>query len=162
MVSEEQCWKARERRDPSFDGRFFIGVVTTGIYCRPSCPSRRALRRNIRFYQTAAEAEKAGLRPCLRCRPLESPSAAIQDLCRYIEQHSAEPLDLAALAAHAGLSRFHLQRTFKLGLGAPRSMRSTPSGAGTLGNLRQGPQCSVDRRRVRKQVGNFGVKDNNV
>ena len=113
MISEEQCWKARDERDPAFDGRFFIGVVSTGIYCRPSCPSRRALRRNIRFYQTAAEAEKAGLRPCLRCRPLESPSAAIQDLCRFIEQHSAEPLDLTALAAHTGLSRFHLQRTFK-------------------------------------------------
>ena len=117
MISEEQCWKARDERDPAFDGRFFIGVVSTGIYCRPSCPSRRALRRNIRFYQTAAEAEKAGLRPCLRCRPLESPSAAIQDLCRFIEQHSAEPLDLTALAAHTGLSRFHLQRTFKAAVG---------------------------------------------
>jgi AraC family transcriptional regulator of adaptative response/methylated-DNA-[protein]-cysteine methyltransferase len=117
MISEEQCWKARESRDPSFDGRFFIGVITTGIYCRPSCPSRRALRQNIRFYQTAAEAAKAGLRPCLRCKPLESPSAVIQDLCRYIEKHSGEPLDLAALAAHAGLSRFHLQRTFKAAVG---------------------------------------------
>jgi len=117
MISEEQCWKAREERDPAFDGRFFIGVVSTGIYCRPSCPSRRALRRNIRFFQTAAAAEKAGLRPCLRCKPLDNPSAIIQDLCRYIEQHSAEPLHLAALAAHAGLSRFHLQRTFKAAVG---------------------------------------------
>jgi AraC family transcriptional regulator, regulatory protein of adaptative response / methylated-DNA-[protein]-cysteine methyltransferase len=117
MISEEQCWKAREDRDPAFDGRFFIGVLSTGIYCRPSCPSRRALRKNIRFFQTAADAAKAGLRPCLRCKPLDNPSANIQDLCRYIDEHSGEAIDLASLAAHAGLSRFHLQRTFKAAVG---------------------------------------------
>lgn len=117
MLSDQQCWEAIQRRDRTYDGRFYVGVVTTGIYCRPSCPSRHALRQNVRFFLTPAEAEKAGLRPCLRCRPLETPSAAIHDLCRYIGQHCEEPLDLAALSARAGLSRFHLQRTFKAAVG---------------------------------------------
>lgn len=117
MLSETQCWNAIQARDRNFDGRFFFGVVTTGVYCRPSCPSRHPLRRNVRFFELTAEAEQAGLRPCLRCRPLSGPSAPMQDLCRYIEQHSDERLDLAALAAHAGLSRFHLQRTFKAAIG---------------------------------------------
>jgi AraC family transcriptional regulator of adaptative response/methylated-DNA-[protein]-cysteine methyltransferase len=75
------------------------------------------LRTNVRFFQAPAEAEQAGLRPCKRCRPLTDPAAAIADLCRYIEQHCEERLDLANLAARAGLSRFHLQRTFKAAVG---------------------------------------------
>ena len=104
-------------RDRSFDGRFFFGVVTTGVYCRPSCPARHPLRTNVRFFQAPAEAERAGLRPCKRCRPLSDPAAAIADLCRYIERHCEERVDLKALAARAGLSRFHLQRTFKAAVG---------------------------------------------
>ena len=104
-------------RDRSFDGQFFFGVVTTGVYCRPSCPSRRPLRGNVRFFRVPAEAEKAGLRPCLRCRPLADPAEETAKLCRYIEEHCGEPLDLAALAKRAGLSRFHLQRTFKAAVG---------------------------------------------
>ena len=117
MLSETQCWKAVMARDRSFDGRFFFGVVTTGVYCRPSCPSRHPLRTNVRFFQAPAEAEQAGLRPCKRCRPLSDPAAAIAGLCRYIEQHCEERIDLAILAARAGLSRFHLQRTFKAAVG---------------------------------------------
>jgi AraC family transcriptional regulator, regulatory protein of adaptative response / methylated-DNA-[protein]-cysteine methyltransferase len=117
MLSDQECFEAIQRRDHNYDGRFYAGVVTTGVYCRPSCPSRHALRRNLRFFGTAAEAEKAGLRPCLRCRPKETPSAAVQEICRYIAQHCDEPLDLATLAARAGLSRFHLQRTFKAAVG---------------------------------------------
>jgi AraC family transcriptional regulator of adaptative response/methylated-DNA-[protein]-cysteine methyltransferase len=122
MISETQCWEAMMARDRSFDGRFFFGVVTTGVYCRPSCPSRHPLRRNVRFFHVPAEAEQAGLRPCLRCRPLSDPAlstqrAAIDDLRRYIERHCDRRLDLATLAARAGLSRFHLQRTFKAVVG---------------------------------------------
>ena len=117
MLSETQCWNAVMARDRSFDGRFFFGVVTTGVYCRPSCPARHPLRTNVRFFQAPAEAEQAGLRPCKRCRPLSDPTAAIADLCRYIERHCEERLDLATLAARAGLSRFHLQRTFKAAVG---------------------------------------------
>jgi AraC family transcriptional regulator of adaptative response/methylated-DNA-[protein]-cysteine methyltransferase len=117
MLSDKECWNAILARDRSFDGRFFFGVVTTGVYCRPSCPSRHPLRRNVRFFRLPAEAEQAGLRPCLRCRPLAGPPAQIQDLCRYLDEHCDERPDLATLAAYAGLSRFHLQRTFKAAVG---------------------------------------------
>jgi len=117
MLTDEQCWNAIQARDRSFDGRFYVGVVTTGVYCRPSCPSRHALRQNVRFFATPADAARAGLRPCLRCKPLENASAGMRDLCRYIEQHAEERLDLADLAARAGLSRFHLQRAFKAAVG---------------------------------------------
>jgi len=123
MLNIEQCWNAVQARDRRQDGRFFFGVVTTGVYCRPSCPARRALRRNVRFYETPEAAERDGLRPCLRCHPLETAGGAetrkMHELCRYIEEHASagERLDLAALAAHTGLSRFHLQRRFKAVLG---------------------------------------------
>lgn len=124
-LNEDQCWEAVERRDRAFDGNFFFGVVTTGVYCRPSCPSRRARRENVRFYATPAEAQRAGLRPCLRCRPLEERGAAdgaMLELCRYIEghvirAHTEDRIDLAALAARAGLSKFHLRRRFKAATG---------------------------------------------
>jgi AraC family transcriptional regulator of adaptative response/methylated-DNA-[protein]-cysteine methyltransferase len=67
MMNQEECWSAVERRDARFDGAFYFGVVTTGVYCRPSCRSRKPLRKNVRFYATAAEAERDGLRPCKRC-----------------------------------------------------------------------------------------------
>jgi AraC family transcriptional regulator of adaptative response/methylated-DNA-[protein]-cysteine methyltransferase len=117
MLTETQCWNAVMARDRSFDGQFFFGVVTTGVYCRPSCPSRHPLRRNVRFFSQPAEAEQSGLRPCLRCQPLSDPAAVIKDLCRYLEEHCDEKPGLATLAARAGLSRFHLQRTFKAAVG---------------------------------------------
>ena len=125
MLNLEQCWKAVQARDRGQDGRFFFGVVTTGVYCRPSCPSRRALRRNVRFYETPQAAERDGLRPCLRCHPLETTGGTeartIRELCRYIEEQvgaeSDARLDLADLAARAGLSRFHVQRRFKAVVG---------------------------------------------
>jgi AraC family transcriptional regulator of adaptative response/methylated-DNA-[protein]-cysteine methyltransferase len=117
MLDDTQCWNAILARDRSFDGRFFFGVITTGVYCRPSCSSRHPLRRNVRFFRLPADAERAGLRPCLRCRPLADPSAPIQDLCRYLEEHCDERPGLAVLAVRAGLSRFHLQRTFKAAVG---------------------------------------------
>lgn len=121
VENSDRLWEAVERRDRTQDGAFYFGVVTTGVYCRPSCPGRHPLRRNVRFYTTPQEAERDGLRPCRRCRPLETganPAAArIQELCRYIEQHPDESPDLADLAARAGLSRFHLQRSFKAAVG---------------------------------------------
>ncbi|HEY6329996.1 MAG TPA: bifunctional DNA-binding transcriptional regulator/O6-methylguanine-DNA methyltransferase Ada [Blastocatellia bacterium] len=118
MLDQEKCWEAVQNRDASEDGKFFLGVVTTGVYCRPSCPSRHALRRNVRFYKTPPEAERDGLRPCLRCRPLAAlgadPNAdRVRDICRYIEDHSDDTLKLADLAQRARLSPFHFQRSFK-------------------------------------------------
>jgi len=118
MLNNEQCWRAVENRDATQDGRFFYGVITTGVYCRPSCPSRRPLIKNVRFYETSAEAERDGLRPCLRCRPtadskVNPSSERVGQVCRYIEKHSDEPLKLDELAALVGMNRFHLQRVFK-------------------------------------------------
>ncbi len=121
MLNADRCWEAIERRDRSQDGAFFFGVLTTGVYCRPSCPARRPLRSNVRFYGTPAEAERDGLRPCLRCRPLQAYSNLtgdrILELCGYIEAHADEQITLADMAQHAGLSRFHLQRSFKAAVG---------------------------------------------
>ncbi len=118
----EHFWQALERRDPSFDGQFFFGVITTGVYCRPSCACRRPLRKNVRFFQYAAEAERAGFRPCLRCRPLaaigqDPDTDRIRQASEFIRAHAQEPLTLAEMAQQASLSRFHFQRTFKAVMG---------------------------------------------
>jgi AraC family transcriptional regulator of adaptative response/methylated-DNA-[protein]-cysteine methyltransferase len=97
MIDQEQCWQAVERRDGRFDGEFYFGVVTTGVYCRPSCRSRKPLRKNVRFYATAAEAERDGLRACKRCRPLDPDrdlaAAEVREWCRGVEAggHSPAP-----------------------------------------------------------------------
>lgn len=122
MLNPELCWQAVQGKDPSSDGRFFFGVVTTGVFCRPSCPARLPLRRNVRFFANTRAAEAAGLRACLRCRPLDPVGAGpgelrIRRLCQFIQQHSDQRLPLATLAAHAGLSPFHLQRAFKAMVG---------------------------------------------
>ncbi len=143
MSNEERYWEAVQQRDAGLDGTFFFGVITTGVYCRPSCPARRPLRQNVRFYQTPAEAERDGLRPCLRCRPLEGgkQDSRIADLCRYIEEHAEETLDLAELAARVGLSRFHLQRSFKAAAGvSPRQYAE----ACRLRRLKQNLRKSTD------------------
>jgi AraC family transcriptional regulator of adaptative response/methylated-DNA-[protein]-cysteine methyltransferase len=121
-MSDVERWNALVSRDPAHDGRFFYGVVTTGVYCRPSCKSRRPLRKNVRFYASTTEAERAGLRPCLRCRPGDTSlhdrtTKAVHELCAYIERHADEPLPLRELARRAGKSPFHLQRRFKAIIG---------------------------------------------
>lgn len=115
MLNVDSCWQAVAERDASFDGRFFYGVLTTGVYCRPSCRSRLPLRKNVRFYESAAEAERDGLRACLRCGP--GGAERIRELCRLIESRPEAPPDLAELAARSGLSRFHVQRAFKTATG---------------------------------------------
>ncbi|MGD9729744.1 MAG: bifunctional transcriptional activator/DNA repair enzyme AdaA, partial [Nitrospiraceae bacterium] len=118
MITDERAWQAVEERDASFDGRFVYGVITTGGYCRPSCRSRRPLRQNVRFFAGAADAEAAGLRACLKCRPAAESSRdamteRISRLCDYIREHHDEPLTLRDLAEESGLSQWHLQRSFK-------------------------------------------------
>jgi AraC family transcriptional regulator of adaptative response/methylated-DNA-[protein]-cysteine methyltransferase len=123
MIDEARCWRAVEERDASFRGKFFVGVLTTKIFCLPNCASRRPLRKNVRFYATATEAEADGLRPCLRCKPLEDQSGAsrqqFQKVCTYIRKNleNREALKLDALSGHFGLSPFHFQRTFKAVVG---------------------------------------------
>ena len=117
MPNPEQCWNAVLARDNARDGQFYFGVLTTGVYCRPACPARTPLRQNVRFYATPADAEQDGLRPCLRCRPLEPPTADrnavnVAELCRYIETNLDSALTLKALGEHAQLSPSYLQRLF--------------------------------------------------
>ncbi len=129
MLHDEVCWQAVRRRDRDQDGQFFFGVVTTGVYCRPSCPARLPLRKNVRFYETPADAERDGLRACLRCRPLaltggDEHTNAIRELCAFLEVHSDESHSLEDLGKHAGISPFHLQRSFKAIVGvSPRQYR---------------------------------------
>ena len=115
--SEAQRWSAVLHRDSHADGKFYYSVKTTGVYCRPSCPSRPALRKNVDFHASCEEAERAGFRACKRCRP-NSPSlagehtAAVTRACRLIETADETP-KLDTLAATAGMSRFHFHRIFK-------------------------------------------------
>lgn len=116
-LNPEECWNALLQRDRVHDGQFYFGVMTTGVYCRPSCPARIPLRKNVRFYETPAQAEADGLRPCLRCRPTgssqtEANAALVQELCGYIESNLDSPLTLKELAEHAHLSPAYLQRVF--------------------------------------------------
>ncbi|MES2261058.1 MAG: bifunctional DNA-binding transcriptional regulator/O6-methylguanine-DNA methyltransferase Ada [Pseudomonadota bacterium] len=115
--TDEQRWAAVQRRDSAADGQFYYSVRSTGVYCRPSCASRPALRANVRFHASAAEAEQAGFRPCLRCKPDQAPlaerhAALVAQACRVIDAADSEP-DLASLAEASGISRFHFHRLFK-------------------------------------------------
>ena len=114
-------WQAVVGRDGSLDGTFVFGVSSTGIFCRPSCPAKRPRRENVSFFDHALQAEQAGYRACLRCRPKavdgNPQSALVRSICRYIEQHIEGQLTLSLLAKEFRRSPFHLQRTFKSVLG---------------------------------------------
>ena len=116
-ASLDPRWAAVVARDRGADGTFYYSVATTGVYCRPSCGSRRPNPRNVRFYETTAEAARAGFRPCRRCRPDRPPleqvhAARVAEASRLIETAEKTPA-LAALAKRAGLSPYHLHRVFK-------------------------------------------------
>jgi AraC family transcriptional regulator of adaptative response/methylated-DNA-[protein]-cysteine methyltransferase len=114
-------WQAVLDRDSALDGAFVFGVSSTGIFCRPSCPAKRPRRENVSFFDHALQAEQAGYRACLRCRPKavdgDPQSAMVRAMCRYIEQHIEDRLTLSLLAKEFRLSPFHLQRRFKSVLG---------------------------------------------
>ncbi len=116
-AADDPRWALVVARDKTADGRFWYSVATTGIYCRPSCPSRRANPRNVRFHDSQDAAKAAGFRPCLRCDPeglsQEAKQAAlVAKACRIIEQSEEEPT-LAELAASVGLSASRFHRLFK-------------------------------------------------
>ena len=116
----DQYWQALVNRDSSCDGQFFYGVLSTGIYCRPSCAARTPLRKNVCFYASLEAARKDGLRACKRCRPdadVDGTKDLMHKICRYIEAHYQQRLTLAVLAAQAGMSTSHFQRTFKAAVG---------------------------------------------
>lgn len=118
----DQAYQALSSRDARFDGRFFVGVTSTGIYCRPICRVRLPKRDNCRFFGNAATAEQAGFRPCLRCRPELAPGLALSDNARTLAHAGAqwialqlaqgESATLPALASHLGVSERHVRRIF--------------------------------------------------
>jgi len=121
-VNEERYWEAVQTRDRAFNGAFVYAVLSTGVYCHPSCPSRLPRREQVQFFPHAGAAEAAGFRPCKRCHPGDEGVPEVQvDLvrqaCQYIEAHLEEPLTLAALSEQVHLSPFHLQRVFKRVMG---------------------------------------------
>jgi len=118
IIDSDAAWKAVLARDKAKDGRFVTGVLTTGIYCRPSCAARHPRRENVRFFASGAEAAEAGLRACLRCRPDEvsREAVALERALALIDKAEAPP-SLDALAASAGYSPHHFHRMFKRATG---------------------------------------------
>jgi AraC family transcriptional regulator of adaptative response / DNA-3-methyladenine glycosylase II len=118
--------RARLSRDPRFDGKFFIAVTTTGIYCRPVCPARTSKSSNVRYYPTSAAAAEAGFRPCLRCRPEAAPgtpawmgtSAVVRRALRLIDDGALDNTSVSTLAARVGVGARHLDRLFLQYVGA--------------------------------------------
>jgi AraC family transcriptional regulator of adaptative response / DNA-3-methyladenine glycosylase II len=128
LPDREVCYRALQSRDPRFDGLIFVGVTTTGIYCRPVCPARTAKFENCRFFASAAAAQEAGFRPCLRCRPETAPDLASwrgtsNTVCRALALITDGALDgdgatVTALAERLGIGERHLRRLFLQHLGA--------------------------------------------
>jgi AraC family transcriptional regulator, regulatory protein of adaptative response / DNA-3-methyladenine glycosylase II len=124
-LDSDACFRAVRARDRRFDGRFFVGIASTHIYCRPICPARPPKRENMRFYTSAAAAEGAGFRPCLRCRPERAPGLASVDAVSRlvgaaiagIEEHALSSAKVGELAAALGVSDRHLRRVTESELG---------------------------------------------
>ncbi len=141
-VNEKTYWKAVEDSDARFDGAFVYAVRSTGVYCRPSCPSRRPRREQVVFFAAPAEAERAGFRACRRCRPRDGGagrSSYLPQITAYIDSHLEEPCTLAALSDHVGVSPYHLQRTFKRVMGiTPRQYAEARRVGRLKASLRKG------------------------
>src|ERR1700735_2797630 len=125
-LDQDACYRAVKQRDARFDGRFFTAVKTTKIYCRPVCPARTPLSKNVTFFPTAAAAQEAGFRPCLRCRPETAPdlgawrgtSNTVSRARTLIELGALDEADVEALAVRLGVGERQLRRLFRQHLGA--------------------------------------------
>src|SRR6187455_1462079 len=125
-LNPDICYRAVQARDARYDGRFFTCVRTTGIYCRPVCPARPPKIEHCRFVPTAAAAQEAGFRPCLRCRPESSPdldawqgtAATVSRALKLIESGALDRDDVASLADRLQIGERHLRRLFREHLGA--------------------------------------------
>jgi AraC family transcriptional regulator, regulatory protein of adaptative response / DNA-3-methyladenine glycosylase II len=133
-LDDNACYRAIETRDRRFDGRLFVAVTTTGIYCRPFCPAPTPRRNHVRFFPTAAAAQEAGFRPCLRCRPETSPdlafwrgsSGTVSRALGLIEAGGLDEANVETLAARLGIGERQLRRLFRRYLGAsPISIAQT-------------------------------------
>ena len=148
-LDAERCWQAVVERDGSQDGRFFFGVVTTGVFCRPSCGARQPLRKNVRFFPTPEAAEQSGLRACKRCRPKDrsrdDETTTIHRLCHFIRQDatSGDKLTLQVLANESGLEVPKLRRLFKQVVGmTPRLYIESCRFETLKSELRQGSEIT--------------------
>lgn len=130
LAATDRRWDAVAGRDRAADGQFVYAVTSTGIFCRPSCPSRRPRRDRVRFFQSAAAAEGAGFRACRRCHPqsisqISPADHAIHRAASFLSRQADQPVSLTTLARVAGVSPFHLQRQFKRALGvSPREYQA--------------------------------------
>src|SRR6202521_2318382 len=143
-----RCLTAVASRDARLDSAFVYAVRSTGIYCRPSCPSRRPHPKQMRFFAIPEAAERAGFRPCLRCRPQRAPrntrSELVRRVCREIELEVDRPADLRRLAAGSGISAQHLQRTFRLAIGiTPRQYADAIRVTRLKSHLRKGTNVTT-------------------
>jgi AraC family transcriptional regulator of adaptative response/methylated-DNA-[protein]-cysteine methyltransferase len=139
IAGDDARWAAVCARAQAADGQFFYSVRSTGVYCRPSCPSRTPRRANVAFHASTQAAEAAGFRPCLRCRPLDPPLHA----CRLIDAAIDEP-DLDTLARACGMSRFHFHRVFKAHTGITPKAYAAARRAGRLQReLAQAPSVTA-------------------
>jgi AraC family transcriptional regulator of adaptative response/methylated-DNA-[protein]-cysteine methyltransferase len=120
-VQERRFWRAVAARDSRYDGAFVYAVRSTGIYCRPSCPSRRPQRGRVLFFAAPEAAEREGFRPCRRCHPRDVPGMAesllIRQACQLMEQNSDDPIRVVNLARQVGVNSFRLQRIFRRAIG---------------------------------------------
>ncbi|WP_019585519.1 bifunctional DNA-binding transcriptional regulator/O6-methylguanine-DNA methyltransferase Ada [Deinococcus apachensis] len=142
---DEVRWQAVLNRDASQDGQFYYGVRSTGIYCHPSCPSRRPRRENVRFFDDPQGAQVAGFRPCLRCRPGEvgARRRAVMHVQHLLDTVEPTP-SLAQLAEAVGLSPFHLQRVFKAETGlSPKQYALARRGERVRRELREGASVTA-------------------
>jgi AraC family transcriptional regulator of adaptative response/methylated-DNA-[protein]-cysteine methyltransferase len=143
----DQLWNAVLARDVSAD--FIYGVRSTGIYCKPGCPSRRPRRESVSFFSSPEVAEIAGYRECRRCRPRQGKAvpaglAPVRDACAFIAEHSDRPITLGELAARVGTSRFHFQRMFSKIVGiSPRAYQEALRARRFRGELRNGTAVSL-------------------
>ncbi|MGA2672481.1 MAG: methylated-DNA--[protein]-cysteine S-methyltransferase [Terracidiphilus sp.] len=136
-LDPETAWSQLLRRDPN--ATFFYAVTTTGVFCRPSCASRRPLPANVRFFRSADEARAAGFRPCKRCKPDTACGSPLDKVRAHIEANADRPLPLAELGRVAGLSPFTVQRLFKQALGVSPLQYQRALRAGSLRHaLKQG------------------------
>ena len=169
MPSEQEMRAAIAARDKTLDGRFFFGVITTGVFCRPACAARPARPENLRFFPGVESALAAGFRPCKRCRPMEiAPDLnKLVEIARYIESHADERLTLDKLAKQADLSPSRFQRVFKAAFGvSPKAFQDSVRMKRFKSALKEGDDvtgaifsagCGSVSRVYGEQVRNIGM-----
>lgn len=147
LPDRADAWRAVLQRDRNYDGRFVYAVSSTRIFCRPSCASRRPNRENVRFFETADKAQKAGYRACKRCKPVGKATrdidAALTTAAEFLKANMDGPVTLSALSRRVGISAFHLQREFKRAFGvSPREFHDAERRRQLSTRLRKGATVS--------------------